>query len=186
MSGWASLKAGFEYSRTNKNARITNLSKIQLFNARTEFHTAKHLPAEDLHNISFYAFWRLFDVRSGHVSRRQREAIVSLTGTGWPSHAQRTHPQHLQYAKTRCTPMRRVKEVVEQIISTSAYINITMEVGLMHYKTLYPMLTMSGVPNGFVEIKKFKIKWMCSMRRRMTLQKMLQTWRASCARHVRI
>ena len=40
-----------------------------------------------------------FDVRSGHVSRRRREAIVSLTGTGWPSHAQKTHPQHLQYAK---------------------------------------------------------------------------------------
>ena len=46
-----------------------------------------------------YLLFGVFDVRSGHVSRRQREAIVSLTGTGWPSQAQRTHPQHLYYAK---------------------------------------------------------------------------------------
>lgn len=78
---------------------MTHNSKLQFFNKRCSFQRAVHLPLEHLHNISFYAFWRLFDVHSNRLSRRQREAIVSISGTGWPSQAQKIHPRHLYYAK---------------------------------------------------------------------------------------
>ena len=99
VSDWVTLKSGFEYAKTEKHERITHISKRQLFNQRCHLHTAKNLSPEQLHSLSFYSFWRLFDVRTGHVSKRQREAIVSVTGTGWPSQAQRSHPRHLYYAK---------------------------------------------------------------------------------------
>ena len=99
VSDWVTLKSGFEYAQSKKNQRITNVSKRQLFNERCKLHTAKNLRPEELHNLSFYAFWRLFSVRTGHVSRRQREAIVAVTGTGWPSQAQRSHTRHAYYAR---------------------------------------------------------------------------------------
>ena len=99
VSSWVTLKSGFECGHAKKDDRVIHFSKVQIFNQRCELQKAEHVPSEDLQNLSFYAFWRLFSVRSGRLSRRQREAIVSLTGTGWPSHAQRTHAQHLYYAR---------------------------------------------------------------------------------------
>ena len=54
---------------------------------------------DDLRDLSFYAFWRLFNVNKGKIGRREKEAIVAITGTGWPSHAAVTHQYHENYAR---------------------------------------------------------------------------------------
>ena len=99
VSNWCTLKSGFHVRTSGRHERITNFSKLELFNFRENLQHSAAFSENDLRGISFYAFWRLFDVRNGRIFTRHREAIVSGTGTGWPTQANAKNPQHAQYAK---------------------------------------------------------------------------------------
>ena len=79
--------------------RVTYLSKLEIFNERGTLKLPRTVCVEDLEHMSFYAFWRLFDVASNRLSKRQREKITAVQGLGWPSHASRTHALHDGYAR---------------------------------------------------------------------------------------
>ena len=78
---------------------MTNLSKLEVFNARGLLDRPETVPQGALQDISFYAFWRLFYNDKKRLVRRKREKIVALNGTGWPAQAKRAHPHHLDYAR---------------------------------------------------------------------------------------
>ena len=99
LANWAPLKRSADVRMASEGERVTHLSKLELFNRRALLLLPKHFPAAHLSGLSFFAFWRLFDVRSGRLVVRQWEAVVALTGTGWPSHAHRLHPRHQFYAQ---------------------------------------------------------------------------------------
>ena len=65
---------------------------------------------------------------NGKVHRREKEAIVAVTGTGWPSHAAVTHQFHENYARRilyaympcpSVSGLEYVNEVVKQYYDNS-------------------------------------------------------------------
>ena len=82
-----------------KSDRVTNLSKVEIFNARSLLERPESIPIEALENLSFYAFWRLFYNNKNKLVQRRREKFVALNGTGWPAQAKRGHVHHEDYAK---------------------------------------------------------------------------------------
>ena len=99
VSNWSSVQNVWTLRRAQANERATNLSKLELFSQRATLELPRAMKPEQLENLSFYAFWRLFDVRSQRLSQRTSEPIVVVNGTGWPSHAATTHPMHDHYAQ---------------------------------------------------------------------------------------
>ena len=51
--------------------RVTNKSTLELFRARGDLQLPANVHADDLRNISFYAFWRLYDVSRGALIKKQ-------------------------------------------------------------------------------------------------------------------
>ena len=102
---------------------MTNATKMELFSERGTLARAQTISAEDLRDLSFYAFWRLFNVKGGKISRRDKEAIVAITGTGWPSHAAVTHQYHEHYARRilyaymPCPALKGI-EYVHEVVET--------------------------------------------------------------------
>ena len=99
VSSWAALKAPHVIRKMGLKSRVTHLTKIELFSQRHELARPKSIHDSDLTNLSFYAFWRMFDVQKQRLVRRQREKIISITGCGWPSHANQNSPHHEEYAR---------------------------------------------------------------------------------------
>ncbi len=54
---------------------------------------------EDLRDISFYAFSRMYDVAKGTIVKKNTEKFVAVTGNGWPAQARTTHANHAEYAR---------------------------------------------------------------------------------------
>ena len=79
--------------------RATNLSKLEVFNLRATFDRPTSIVENDLADISFYAFWRLYYLNGQRLVRRRTERFLALNGTGWPPQARRSHPQHVPYAQ---------------------------------------------------------------------------------------
>ena len=52
--------------------------------------------AEDLSELSFYAFWRQYAVVAGRLVRKRCERMVAVNGTGWPGEAATSHAHHAQ------------------------------------------------------------------------------------------
>ena len=75
------------------------MTKLELFSLRSELERPKSIHEEDFANISFYAFWRLYDVKNKKLCKRRREGFIALTGLGWSGHAKRSHPEHSAYAR---------------------------------------------------------------------------------------
>ena len=88
------VKTGRALQFLKNSDRVTYLSKLEKFNERIGYPRAAGVCAEDLENLSFYAFWRLFDVRAGRLFRRRTERIIGVTGLGWPSQAAVTNEHH--------------------------------------------------------------------------------------------
>ena len=99
VSNWCTLKSGFHVRTSGRHERITNCSKLELFNFRDFLQHSPGFTESNLRGLSFYAFWRLFDVRNGRIFKRHREAIVAVTGNGLPTRANAKNPQHAQYAR---------------------------------------------------------------------------------------
>ena len=89
VSDYVSLKTDLKF--LTDDDEVTNATKMELFSQRGTLARAQTISADDLRDHFFCAFWRLFNVRGGKISRRDKEAIVAITGTGWPSHAAGTH-----------------------------------------------------------------------------------------------
>ena len=79
--------------------RATYRSKLELFNQRVDLQLPTSVVPEELENISFYCFWRLYSVQGNRLRKRQREKMIALNGCGWPRQAKATHPLHHEYAR---------------------------------------------------------------------------------------
>ena len=79
--------------------RATYFSKLELFNHRAELQLPMSVSLDDLANISFYGFWRLYSVQGTRLRKRQREKMIAVNGCGWPRQAKVTHPLHQEYAR---------------------------------------------------------------------------------------
>ena len=99
ISDWSVVKRGDAMRHTRPGDRATFRNKREIFDLRGELERPKHVPETHLHNLSMYAFWRLYDVAKKKLVRKQREQFVALSGTGWAKHARFDHPQHEEYAK---------------------------------------------------------------------------------------
>ena len=49
---------------------------------------------QDLQDLSFYSFWRQYDVKKESISKRRTEQILALNGVGWSAQAALTHKLH--------------------------------------------------------------------------------------------
>ena len=96
---WSALKRPQDLKQTQSDERATYLSKLELFSQRRELKRSKNITDAALADLSFYAFWRLYDVKKKQISRRRREAFISLSGTGWPRQANVNHANHEDYAR---------------------------------------------------------------------------------------
>ena len=99
VSNWATLKPTEALQRTKEHQRATNKSALELFNVRSDLKLPPSVPLEDLQNISFYAFSRMYDVAKGAIIKKQTEKFVALSGNGWPAQAKRAHELHREYAR---------------------------------------------------------------------------------------
>ena len=98
VSNWSAVKRGRALNRLKKDERATYLSKVELFNLRAHLELPRTVPVSRLESLSFYAFWRMYDVVKGRIVRRQREKITAVNGTGWPAQAKCSNPLHTEYA----------------------------------------------------------------------------------------
>ena len=79
--------------------RATYLSKLEIFNHRGALDLPSSVTQDDLKNISFYSFWRLYSVQGKRLRKRQREKMLALNGCGWPRQAKTSHALHQEYAR---------------------------------------------------------------------------------------
>ena len=99
VSNWAALKRDMLRQQTKFDERVTFLSKLEVFDCRGDLPRTSLVSDEELSNLSFYAFWRMYDYRHGKVTRRRGEQIVAVNGIGWPAMAARSHPDHEEYCR---------------------------------------------------------------------------------------
>ena len=59
VSNWSSVKRGAALRALPKGDRVTHLSKLEIFNARSFLERPETVPLQALENLSSYAFWRL-------------------------------------------------------------------------------------------------------------------------------
>merc|ERR1712177_13371 len=82
VSDYRVLKRRGHLRERTHDGSATYASKLDKFNARSTFDLPRGCKKDVLANISFYAFWRLFDVENNKIRRRQREAFIAITGMG--------------------------------------------------------------------------------------------------------
>ena len=99
VSNWSVIKSQQHLKYSSPSDRATYLNKIDLFNLRGSLNKPNHIQENDLCDISFYAFWRMYDVNNKTISRRRSEKFVALTGNGLPTHAKIDNENHTDYCK---------------------------------------------------------------------------------------
>ena len=99
VSNWAPLKRGKALRMLKKDDRATYFTKVEFFDARALLERSALVKEQDLHDLSFYAFWRMFDVQNFKVVKKQKERFIALHGLGWPGQAKITHDKHADYAQ---------------------------------------------------------------------------------------
>jgi hypothetical protein len=99
VANWATVKRGRALAAAGPSERATHRSALESFGARSLLRRSTDVSEADLCDLSFYAFWRQYDVVAGRLIRKRREKVVAVTGAGWPSHAKRTHEHHESYAR---------------------------------------------------------------------------------------
>ena len=99
ISNWATVKKGRTMQDTPLPQRATYLSKLEIFNHRGALDLPSSVTQDDLKNISFYSFWRLYSVQGKRLRKRQREKMLALNGCGWPRQAKISHALHQEYAR---------------------------------------------------------------------------------------
>ena len=99
VSNWACLKRGHILNFLQRGDRATHMSKLEIFNYRSILKRPPTIQDSYLQNISFYAFWRMYDCTKGKLVRRRREKMIAVNGLGWPTEAATSHPRHSEYAR---------------------------------------------------------------------------------------
>ena len=99
VSDWHALKTGRAMSQADEDTDAVFANKRDQFGARGEYPRAKTISADDLENISFYAFHRLFYVQGNRLHKRHKERFLSISGLGYPAQAARDHAEHEFYAR---------------------------------------------------------------------------------------
>ena len=67
VSHWSTLKRRRQIDEAKGDERITNFSKLESFDRRALLQRSPLIDEHDLHDLSMYAFWRLFDVEKKQV-----------------------------------------------------------------------------------------------------------------------
>ena len=78
LSNWATLKPGQAMAKAKLADRATYFSKLELFNHRAELQLPTSVSLDDLANISFYCFWRLYSVQGTRLRKRQRLSLIHI------------------------------------------------------------------------------------------------------------
>ena len=99
VSNWATVNVRKAHGAGGMSERVTNKTALENFRDRGLLKLPFGVSLADLEGISFYAFYRMYDVARGCLVRKEREKFVSLTGNGWPAQAKRTHAMHADYAR---------------------------------------------------------------------------------------
>ena len=100
VSTWAAVRRDrAAFAALGGAARCTARTRLELFDQRLLLARPATIRQEDLLDLSFYQFWRLYAVDRQRLVRRRRERVVALTGTGWPTQARRAHALHADYAR---------------------------------------------------------------------------------------
>ncbi len=99
MSNWTAVQPHVKLGGAEDADRATYLSKLEKFNRRCSLKRGSQIMDRHLEGLSAYAFARMYYFEGTRVIRRRKEAIISLTGVGWPPHAQRSHKAHVEYAR---------------------------------------------------------------------------------------
>ena len=99
VSSWRALKPAKTLRFQGDDDAATTMNKMEMFSVRATLKRPRTIREDDLRNLSFYAFWRLYYYQGSSLHRRQRERMLSVTGAGYPKQAARTHAHHESYAQ---------------------------------------------------------------------------------------
>ena len=99
LSSWKALKPAKAIRFLGEEEDVRTMNKMEMFSARATLKRPRTISENDLRNLSFYAFWRLYYWQGSSLHKRQRERMLSLSGAGHPKQAARTHAQHESYAQ---------------------------------------------------------------------------------------
>ena len=99
VSNWAPVKSAHLLRQVRDKERVTHWSKLEQFNLRAHLQRPNQIRDEDLSDLSFYAFWRQYEVVAGRLVRKRCERMVAVNGTGWPREAATSHAHHAEYAR---------------------------------------------------------------------------------------
>ena len=99
IGDWSRVKTGQALSSAKDSDKVTSRTAMGAFNARFSMDLAKNVKPKDLESISFYQFWRVFNVSHDRISRRRFDPIIHLTGVGFASHGNANHPNHENYCR---------------------------------------------------------------------------------------
>jgi hypothetical protein len=158
VSNWAGLKKGMPLARTAASERVTHHSALEKFNLRCTLRLPKSMAMDELENISFYSFSRLYDVANGCVVRKQRKKLCLFQATvGLRKRTCRTvsmrNMQEKHYMRT-CLALAET----ERSTLMQWCVHITKRPMRRRCETLCMMLGICGVPVGYKEIIKSRIR----------------------------
>ena len=99
VSNYSVVKNRQHLKYTTSQDRATYLNKTELFNLRSQLGRSAHITDNDLSDLSFYSFWRMYDVHCKKIVKRRQEKFIALTGNGLPQYANDSHNLHADYCK---------------------------------------------------------------------------------------
>jgi hypothetical protein len=116
------MESGLPALTTKAKDRITAKSALESFSQRAFLKCI--VPEAALSNLSFYSFYRMYDVFSGRIVTKRREQFVAVSGSGWPTQAKGSHQHHESYAKAKNTlclhalPFLRGTDYIDEVVRT--------------------------------------------------------------------
>ena len=99
LSSWRALRRPAPISCPDEDEEVVSANKVDVFNHRASLRRPPSIVDADLADLSFYAFYRQFYYHRGSLHRRRSEKFVSVSGTGFPAQAARSHADHDFYAQ---------------------------------------------------------------------------------------
>ena len=112
--------------------RATYRSKLELFNQRVDFQLPTSVAPEELENISFYCFWRLYSVQGNRLRKRQQEKHDCAERL-WLATTSEGHARFItSMLARRYMLMHHAQARAARNISTMPYVTISKVAGRQH------------------------------------------------------